>query len=265
MATRNSRIRARWASGERAYGVAIQLPSPDLVEMVGQTGYDYAWLDAEHGCFSLSDLRSLIRAADAVGIDSIVRVPDHEPSFIQRVLDLGAAGIMAPHVRTLDDARAIVAAAKYNPAGIRGACPAVRSVGHITRDWKADYTSADSDLLVFGLIEDVEGVQNVEAIAAESGLDGLVFGPFDLGMEIGVDGDVGHPTVRKQHARVVEACRTAGIDYVTATVDWEFGAFPGTGSRVVTVTGDRPGIFAAFLGSLDAVKNGRPAHTDAAV
>lgn len=126
---RPRRIRTRLESGERATGIVIQLPSPDIVEIAGHLGYDYAWIDAEHGSLGLPEIRELIRGADAVGMDSVVRVADHEPSFIQRVLDLGATGIMAPHVRTVDDARRISSAVRYSPVGVRGACPgSVRSV-----------------------------------------------------------------------------------------------------------------------------------------
>jgi 2-keto-3-deoxy-L-rhamnonate aldolase RhmA len=92
------------------------------VEIAGQVGLDYAWLDAEHGPLDLSELRELIRAADAVGLDSIVRVADHQPSFIQRVLDLGATGVMVPHIRTVDEAQSVALAVRYSPTGLRGAC-----------------------------------------------------------------------------------------------------------------------------------------------
>ncbi len=253
MKTRPRNIRTKIESGERAYGFAVQLPTPDFVEIAGVLGYDYAWIDAEHGSLGLSDIRDLIRAADATGLDSIVRVADHAPSFIQRVLDLGATGIMVPHVRTLDEARAIAASVRYSPLGIRGACPSVRSVGHISTDWTDDYRRADSDVLVFGLIEDIEGVENVEVIAREGGLDGLVYGPFDLGMALGLDADVSHPELRRYHDRVVDACRAAGIEYVTASAEWEFGALDESGSRIVTVVSDRGVIFDGLRSSLAAL------------
>lgn len=248
------RIRRKLAAGESVFGVTFQLPSAELIEIAGGAGYDYAWIDAEHGSFSLSDIRHMIRAADAVGIDSIVRVPDHSASYIQRVLDLGAAGIMAPHVRTVADATALVAASTYSPTGIRGACPSIRSVGHLSVDWQTDYRAADDDVLIFGLIEDVEGVDNVEDIAAVPGLSGLVFGPFDLGMAMGVHGDVSNFNVRSDHDRVVAACAATGIEYVTAGISWEFGAYPSTGSRIVTVTADRGAIYGLFADSLRDAK-----------
>lgn len=241
--SRPRRIRAAWEAESTAYGVAVQLPSPDLVEIAGQAGLDYAWIDAEHGSLSLAEIRELVRGADAVGIDAIVRVADHDPSFVQQVLDLGAAGIMAAHVCTVDQAAALVAAARYAPEGRRGACPSVRSVGHVTTDWAEDRRRANDDILVFGLIEDIEGVDNVEAIASRSGIDGLVYGPFDLSMAHGLDGDVADEELRKTHDRVVLACRDAGIEYVVANAAWEFDGVAATGSRTVTLAGDRGLLF----------------------
>jgi 4-hydroxy-2-oxoheptanedioate aldolase len=255
LTSRPRRIRTAWETDTTAYGIAIQLPSADLVEIAGQAGLDYAWIDAEHGSLSLAEIRDLIRGADAVGIDAIVRVADHDPSFIQRVLDLGAAGIMAAHVCTLEQAAALVAATRYAPAGVRGACPAVRSVGHVTTDWTGDRRRADQDVLVFGLIEDPEGMENVEAIASRSGLNGLLFGPFDLSMAHDLDGDVAHDDIQELHDRVVRACRDAGIEYVVANAAWEFGGVAATGSRTVTLAGDRGVLFDGLHRLLESARS----------
>jgi 2-keto-3-deoxy-L-rhamnonate aldolase RhmA len=252
------RIRNKLDAGERAYGVTVQLPSPDSVEIVGYTGYDFAWIDAEHGTMDLGDINSLIRAADAVGIDAIVRVPDHNPSFIQRVLDAGATGIMAPHMKSTDVAAAIVRAAKFEPDGGRGACPATRAVGHLTEDWTADYQRANRDTLVFGLIEDIEGVENVSDIARVPGLDGLVFGPFDLAMSLGLQGDVTHPDIDAATAKVIEATHDAGIEYVSIP-GFGSGGLDGvaaSGSRIVNVTGDRGMLYTAFRSQLSETRTG---------
>jgi len=245
------RIRSKLEAGERVFGVTIQLASPDSVEIAGSAGLDFVWIDAEHGTMDLGDINGLLRASDAVGVDSIVRVPDHNPSFIQRVLDAGATGIMAPHVRSVADGAAIVSAAKFAPAGIRGACPATRSVGHLTSDWPTAYRRANDDVLVFGLIEDPEGVENVEAIAQESGLDGLLFGPFDLAQTFGLDGDIAHPEIVRMHDRVTAASREAGIEYV-ALGGWEPGGPDdwAKNGRMFNVSGDRGMLHVGFSTAL---------------
>ncbi|TDW18931.1 HpcH/HpaI aldolase family protein [Kribbella kalugense] len=245
------RIRGKLESGDKAYGIAVQLPSPEIVEAVGYAGYDFAWIDAEHGAFDAGDVRDLIRAADAVGIDSLVRVANHEPIAIQHALDLGATGIIAPDVRTVTQARAIASAAHFAPTGTRGACPCGRAVGHLSEDWPSDYRRMDADVLVFGIIENPAGVDEVEAIAHEGGLDGLMFGPFDLSMSLGLDGDVAHPDIQKLHNRVVEATRSAGIEYVTPNAAWESDL---EASRIIPVAGDRAALVSTFVRLLAEVQ-----------
>jgi 2-keto-3-deoxy-L-rhamnonate aldolase RhmA len=251
MRTTQRRIRSRLAADQHVFGITVQLPSPDIVEIAGSVGFDFVWIDAEHGTMDLRDINELVRAADAVGIDAIVRVPDHSPSYIQRVLDTGAAGIIAPHVRTVAEAKALVAAAKFAPSGIRGACPCTRAVGHLSLDWPLDYRQANAEVLVFGLIEDAEGVANVAGIAAESGLDGLLFGPFDLAQAAGLDGATTHPDIVAMHARVISAVKAAGIEYV-AIPAWEYSDLETVAgySRLLALTGDRGGLAHMFRSSL---------------
>lgn len=249
------RIRTNLAAGSPSFGTCIQLPSPDAVEIAGYVGMDFAWIDAEHGSMDIGDVNHLVRAADAAGIDAIVRVPDHGASFIQKVLDMGAAGIIVPHLRSVEVGRTVTAAAKYAPDGVRGACPAVRAVGHVTTDWPGDLRRARGDLLVFGLIEDVEGVENIEEIAAESGLDGLVFGPFDLSMEMGLDGDPTNATVREMGVRVRKAAASAGIEYL-ALPGWDdpVDTLAAEGVRLFNLSGDRGALFSAFSTAITEAK-----------
>jgi len=238
--TPHRRIRNKLEAGLPVFGMTIQLPCPEIAEIAGYSGLDYVWIDAEHGTMDLGDIGNIVRAADASGVDAIVRVPDHSVSFIQRVLDSGAAGILAPHIRTLEEAAAVVAAARFAPAGVRGACPSTRAVGHLSDDWRADCLRANADVLVFGLIEDIEGVENVEAIAGESGLDGLVFGPFDLAQALGLHGDIAHPDIAAMHKRVTSAVLAAGIEYLSIP-GWDPGDIASIAeySRIFNISGDR--------------------------
>jgi 2-keto-3-deoxy-L-rhamnonate aldolase RhmA len=255
MRVASRRIRSKLESGGRAYGSTIQFPYPEIVETVGYTGYDYVWIDAEHGTMDLSQIAQLIRAAEATGLDSIVRVPDHTVSFIGRVLDAGATGIMAPHVRSAEIAEQVVAATKFAPLGVRGACPSVRSAGHLATDWPAEFRKANEDTLVFGLIEDIEGVEDIERIVHVPGLDGVVFGPFDLSMAMGLEGAIDHPDVVVMHDRVVAAARGAGIEYV-AIAGWEPGGTHGiveSGSRIINAMGDRGSLLLAHRQALEKI------------
>src|SRR5271165_7240740 len=104
-----NKLRKLLNEGKVALGVTVQLGSPENVEIAGHLGYDWVWIDAEHGTMDLNMIASLIRAARATGISSVVRVPDQTPSFITRVLDAGADGIIVPHVESKAIAEAVVA------------------------------------------------------------------------------------------------------------------------------------------------------------
>jgi len=249
MRTPPRRIRSRLESGQPVLGATLQMPSPETVEIAGYSGLDYVWIDAEHGTMDIRDIAEMVRAADACGVDAIIRVPDHNPSYIQRVLDLGAAGIIAPHVCDADQARGLVAAAKYAPEGTRGACPQTRAVGHVSTDWSADSRRSNADVLVFAMIEDFDGVENVESIS-QSGVDGLLFGSFDLSQSLGLDGSVDHTDLERMQNRVTSAVRSSGIEYIT--LGWDFDDFATicTYSRIFNVAADRPGLFNLFSSAI---------------
>lgn len=247
-------IRTKLEAGSPVFGACIQLPSPDIVEIVGYAGLDFAWIDAEHGTMGISDLNQMIRAADAAGVDAIVRVPDHSPSFIQRLLDIGAAGIIVPHMRSAEVARAVLAAARYAPEGVRGACPAVRAVGHLTTDWPTVLRRAREDVMVFGLIEDADGVANIDEIVG-TGIDGVLFGPFDLSTEMGLEGDVSNATVREMNNRVRKAALSAGIQYLALPgLDGTVASLLAEGVRLFNLSGDRGLLFTAFQTALAEAK-----------
>ncbi|MEU0073835.1 aldolase/citrate lyase family protein [Streptomyces sp. NPDC006332] len=251
MRTPHRRIRNNLEAGDRAYGIRLQLPSPDIAEIAGYAGADFVWLDAEHGTMDLRDIGEVVRAADASGIDALVRVPDHSPSFIQRVLDTGAAGIIAPHVRTVEEGAAIAEATRFGPTGSRGACASARAFGHHSPNWPADRRRADADVLAFGVVEDTEGMDNVEAIARDSGLDGLMFGAFDLAQDQGLEGDVTHPDIKALHQRFLAAVRAAGTECL-AVPGWGSGDITALAehARLFSLSGDRAALADAFRTAL---------------
>src|SRR5437764_815433 len=99
-------------------GVLINQPSPGVIERIG-SDWDWIFVDAQHGDLDLPEAIDLIRAADLVGRPSLVRTPAHDPGWILKLLDAGAAGVIIPMVESLNDARAMVRAAKFPPVGNR--------------------------------------------------------------------------------------------------------------------------------------------------
>lgn len=250
-------IRRRLAQGDVALGAVVQMASPEAVEMLGLAGYDFAVIDTEHGTIDSALLVHMIRAADAVGVASIVRVPDHSSSHILRVLDAGAAGILAPHVRTPGDAMALVRSVKFAPEGERGACPSTRATGHLTRDWPSFVQQANRDTLVWCLIEDREALDAIDAIAAVPGVDGLMFGPFDLAQALGLPGQIGHPEVNTLRDKVLKAANARGVELISLSV-WEPGGMAGArtrGARVVIEGSDRALLSTGFRRVFDELSS----------
>lgn len=217
MRLRTNNIEKRRALGEVPTGLVVQLGCPDVVEMAGVAGFDYVWIDSEHGSFDIETAVQMFRAADAVGITPLLRVPSHDRSFIMRALDGGAMGVLVPNVETREQAEALVAAAKYfgdRHAGTRGACPGTRAAWHQAQDWPNFVRWSNQNTAVWLIVESPTGVANIDEIASVPGVDAIVMGSFDLAQAMGLDGDITQPEVQRAHERVIESAARHGVDLV---------------------------------------------------
>jgi 4-hydroxy-2-oxoheptanedioate aldolase len=200
---RQNDVKVAIANGKVALGIGVQTNSPDMVEMAAVAGFDFVYIDLEHGSFGFDSAVHLIRAAEASAITPLVRVPDHSPSFIMRVLDAGAMGVIVPNVQSAAEAQSIVSAAKYkwkSNGGSRGACPGTRATWHQVQDW-ADFSSASNrETSVWLLLESQEALHAVDDIVRVPGIDAIMLGPFDLAHALGLPGQTTHKVV-------LEACR----------------------------------------------------------
>jgi 4-hydroxy-2-oxoheptanedioate aldolase len=179
-------LKARLDDGELVIGILHDFTDPALIETSGYAGFDFVVLEYEHGVRSLETIQHLIRAAEGAGIDCLVRIGTIDPSLISRLLEAGATGIQVAHVKTREDAQTIVAAAMYPPHGARGQ-------GYPRRGqlWKLGPNSAAADeesnrnVVLVAQIEDVEGVEQIEAILDVPGLTAVAPGPADLAASLG--------------------------------------------------------------------------------
>jgi len=177
-------------------GLFVNYPSPALVELAGHIGYDWVFIDAEHGPLDLETVEHMVRAAETAGVVPIVRLPQPDPSLVHRYLDTGAMGILVPHLSSVEVANEMVDAAKFPPRGHRGAGSRTRAAGFGFRMTAADYADwSNSETVVFGILEDRSGYEQLSDILTVDGLDGLVVGPSDLSQSLGVPGQTSHPKV----------------------------------------------------------------------
>ncbi|MEM9754971.1 MAG: aldolase/citrate lyase family protein [Pseudomonadota bacterium] len=188
----------------RVLGTWAQVPAPEVLDMIGLNGFDFVVIDCEHGAFGIETAERMARAAAATGLAAAVRVSRCDPIEIMKALDAGMPHIVVPNVTSVDEAERAVAATRFAPGGLRGACPCVRSGGHYVRDWPRYARDEEARTGILPLIESAEGIAEIAAIAATPGLVGLVAGPFDLSVSLGLDGDWRHGRVQDGLDRLVD-------------------------------------------------------------
>jgi 2-keto-3-deoxy-L-rhamnonate aldolase RhmA len=180
------------------------------VRIASSAGFDSLYVDLEHSSLTLDDTGQICMAAMAMGIAAFVRVPANTPEYISRVLDGGALGVIAPNVRTPQQAGAVVAAAKYPPLGRRGASGGLPHLNYRSFP-AADSNAAMNDAtMVIIQFESAEAVDRAEEIAAVEGVDLIMIGTNDFLAEIGIPGQFEHERVRDAYARTIAACRKHG-------------------------------------------------------
>lgn len=180
-----------------AMGFWLSFPSPELVEFMGYAGFDFMFIDAEHFVFNLQTIQSLVRSAELVGITPIIRVPKNDQELILGYLETGAAGILVPHINTVEEAQAAVLAIKYPPLGARGAGSSTRAAHYGLPQSSADYFKlANKNSIFLAMIEEVEGFNNLDEILRVEGLDSVFLGAGDLSLSMGFPGQPNHPEVK---------------------------------------------------------------------
>ena len=200
-------IRSRVVNQELLYGMIANLGSSITAEMVGGAGYDWVWLDGEHGMGGFTDLVHQLQAVSATRAAPVVRVVWNDFPLIKRVLDMGAAGVIVPYINNAEEARQVVRAMRYPPEGIRGVARLLRANSYGI-DFDEYYARANRDLLTVVQIETAEGVRNAQEIAAVEGVDALVIGPTDLSTSLGIFGQFKNPLLWEAFERVSAACKS---------------------------------------------------------
>ena len=199
----------RLARGDLALGVGIRLSrTVEIAKAMKSAGYDWLFIDLEHGPLTLDAATQISVAALDAGISPIVRVPAGDFASATRALDNGALGIVIPHVDTAEQARVIVDKLKYPPAGhrsIAGSVPQFDFQAVPIADLTATLNAA---CLVVVMLETPDAIAQADAIAAVAGVDVLLIGTNDLCAEMGIPGDFANARVSEAYEKVIAACRS---------------------------------------------------------
>ena len=193
---RENALRQAWTEGRRTVNGWLSIPAPFAAEVMAHQGWDSLTIDLQHGLVDYQAAVGMLQAISTTAVVPMVRVPWLEPGILMKVLDAGAYGVICPMISTAAEAEALVRNCRYPPRGTRSFGP-IRA----TIYGGADYARhADRTVLVLAMIETAQALDNLEAILAVEGLDGVYVGPSDL------SNSMGHPPVLDPDAReVVEA------------------------------------------------------------
>ena len=228
---------------EVAIGTFVKTDSPQVIEVLGTTALDFAVIDAEHAPFDRQSLDRMLLAGRAADLALLVRVPDFSPVSIQTALDLDAAGILVPHVDSEDDARSVVARARFR-GGERGLSVAARFGGYgtLTRN---DAIARGDATLVLCQIESEPAVNAAGAIAAVPGVHALFIGRADLGMSMGLD-DPQHPRILEAARHCVDMALRAGkVAAMNAATTQEAAKYAAWGVSCLVIGSDQSLLRAA--------------------
>ncbi|MFQ8433912.1 HpcH/HpaI aldolase family protein [Amaricoccus sp. W119] len=247
-----NKLKALWAEGRPAMNGWLSIGNAFTAEIMAAQGYDSVTIDAQHGALDYAAALPMLQAMRASGVVPMVRVPWCEPGIIMKMLDAGAYGIICPMINTPEQAADFVSYMRYPPKGQRSFGP-TRANFSAGANYAAE---ANDEILAFAMIETRQAMDNLDAIAATPGLDGLYIGPADLTFSL--EGGRLAPAFDREEPEMVEAikailaaCRKNGIraalhcggaDYAAKAVGWGFD--------MTTVGGDSRLLAAAASASV---------------
>lgn len=180
-------LRQRWLAGERLVGTFVKTTSHQTVEILARTGLDFIVLDAEHAPFDRASLDLSLLAARALRLPALVRIPDSTAGSVAAALDLGADGVLVPHIADVAVARCVAQACRYR-GGTRGFSTSARSGDYGRADVAQYLDEADERTLVIAQIEDVAALNRLDELLTVPGIDGFFIGRADLAVSMGAVG-----------------------------------------------------------------------------
>lgn len=210
-------LKQNMKSGRILSGTFVKTPSYELVEVLAKSKLDFIALDAEHCAFDRGRLDMCLAIARALEFPTLVRVPSCEPHLILNALDSGATGVILPHIDNVEKAKAAIKACRFGHGG-RGYAGSTRWAGFATQKMADNLERSKSETVVILQIEEPEGVDLIDSIAALDGADGIFFGPADLAVCYGTT-DQNAPIIRDAMAKVGRAAIANGKTMMTFAPD----------------------------------------------
>lgn len=211
MRLRKNTILQAIQEGRKSYGIRLTVPSPELVDMMFNTGPDFIFVDCEHGVFDLPSVENICRAAELIGATTIARVPDISSGTIVHMLDRGIQGIIGPRISSRSEAEALVRNCLYAPEGCRsfgGARGSQYQEG--IADLRAYMQACNDEILIGAMFESSDAIDNLDDILEVERINYFMFGPADFAQDMGYPGENKHPEIQEIVRRTVDHIHRRG-------------------------------------------------------
>jgi 2-keto-3-deoxy-L-rhamnonate aldolase RhmA len=202
-----------------------QLRSPEIARILTAAGFDWAFIDTEHGGFDLESVQDICRVANLAGLCPIVRVGDLKYTLVARALDCGAQGIIFPRVESVELLERAISWAKFPPMGVRGFGLTNQQANYEAVTMPQIMEHMNANTMVVMQIETRRAVEMREDLLAVPGIDAVMIGPADLSISLGVPGEFQHPLMVEAMTAVRDTCLRRGIAAGTQTRTTELAKF----------------------------------------
>lgn len=208
MRKKHMNLKQKIKNNKQVFGTWCIIPSPEVVNIIAKSGLDFVIIDMEHGPVDFITAQRMIMAAEVCDCEALVRVPGNNEQYILRALDIGASGIIVPHVETEKNLKAAVSFIKYPPVGKRGYSPYTKAGGY---SYRVNYTFEENERVLTGIIlEGRHGLDNISKILNEKELDVVYIGTYDISVSLGIPGKVQDRAVLRILENSVKKINKAG-------------------------------------------------------
>lgn len=200
------------AANGYALGTFVYSSDPGIAEAAALAGFDFVVIDTEHTALTEREVQDAITSAHAGGASAFVRVRGADPATVGNVLDLGASGVVIPHLGATTHGASLADAARFAPRGFRGGCSTTRATAYGQRPLAQYVAEANDDIWVIALVEEVDAIDRLPELLAAGEIDVVIPGRGDLAVGLGVPGEMSHPRVLEvvdQIFEIVAAANTA--------------------------------------------------------
>lgn len=207
-----NKLKTKLVAGETVIGTMNdEIHDPLLMPLLNRCGFDFVIHDYEHGTFALNDMVQFAQAAKSTNLTVMARPPGFDYISIAKLWDAGAQGLMVPRVETPEQVHQIIQFSKYPPMGERGYGPRGIITNYESIQMKEKVNIINQNTLIIIQIEKKLAIENIESIIVPAEIDGVIVGPYDLSLSLGIPEEFTNPLFVKSIEKVIQACKKRGI------------------------------------------------------